>query len=231
MTLTTILVIAKAPVPGRVKTRLCPPCTPEEAASLAEGALIDTLNTAINTPADHHVIALDGYPGEWLPSGFQIFAQRGDGLDERLAAAFADVFATEAEAQRVVLIGMDTPQITTQDLIAARDMLATHDAVIGLAEDGGWWCIGLQARNDDVFIGVPMSLETTGVQQLRRLSHHKLSVAHLRKLRDVDTFTDAVAVACENDAVGCAQTRVFAQRVEEVNHRVTTELAKETQSR
>lgn len=213
----TLLVIAKAPVAGRVKTRLSPPCTPMEAADLAEGALIDTLRTVIGCPADRHVIALDGQPGPWLPPGFEVFAQRGDGLDERLAAAFADVFNTEAEPHRVVLVGMDTPQVTADDLAIASGLLTTHDAVIGMAHDGGWWCIGLNARNDEVFLRIPMSLKTTGDEQLRRLMDHDLRVAHLRPLLDVDTFDDALAVAAELNATGHASS--FAARVVNVQQR------------
>jgi glycosyltransferase A (GT-A) superfamily protein (DUF2064 family) len=99
-----LLVIAKAPEPGRSKTRLCPPCSPEQAAALAEAALTDTLRAVAATPADERVLVLDGTPGDWLPEGFRVVPQRGDGLDERLAAAFADAGGP------ALLIGMDTPQ-------------------------------------------------------------------------------------------------------------------------
>ncbi len=99
--------IAKAPVPGRVKTRLCPPCTPAGAAALAEAALGDTLAAvARSRRAGRRVLVLDGEPGPWLPRGFEVVPQRGDGLAERLAAAFADVGGP------ALLIGMDTPQVS-----------------------------------------------------------------------------------------------------------------------
>ena len=87
----TVLVIAKQPVPGRVKTRLVPPCTHEQAAALAEAALTDTLHTVLTVPASHRVLVLDGEPGPWLPPGFDVVPQCGGLLDERLAAAFAAV--------------------------------------------------------------------------------------------------------------------------------------------
>ena len=83
---TTLLVIAKQPVPGRVKTRLVPPCSHEQAASLAEAALADTLRAVLATPARRRVLVLDGEPGPWLPAGFDIAAQCEGPLDERLAA-------------------------------------------------------------------------------------------------------------------------------------------------
>ena len=76
----TLLVIAKEPVPGRVKTRLTPPCTPQEAAALA-----DTLHTVLKAPARRRVLALDGTPGPWLPPGYDVVAQSSGGLDERIA--------------------------------------------------------------------------------------------------------------------------------------------------
>ena len=83
-TATTLLVIAKQPVPGRVKTRLVPPCTHEQAAALAEAALADTLDTVLMLPARRRVLVLDGRPGPWLPPGFDIVPQCGGPLDERL---------------------------------------------------------------------------------------------------------------------------------------------------
>ena len=101
------VVIAKEPVPGRVKTRLTPPFTPAEAALLAEAALADTLAAVAAAPVSRHVLALDGAPADWLPAGFDVIPQRGGGLDERLAAAFADTHATLPLP--MVLVGMDTP--------------------------------------------------------------------------------------------------------------------------
>ena len=78
----TVIVIAKTPVAGRVKTRLCPPCTADEAAAIATAALSDTIATVRSTPGfTRHVIALDGVAGPWIPHGFDIVAQRGDGLE------------------------------------------------------------------------------------------------------------------------------------------------------
>src|SRR5579864_5835134 len=87
-----VLVIAKEPVAGRVKTRLTPPFTPQEAAMLAEAALADTLHAVCSAGAVRRVLALAGQPGSWLPDEFDVIGQRGAGLDERLACAFADAW-------------------------------------------------------------------------------------------------------------------------------------------
>ncbi|MGE5135739.1 MAG: TIGR04282 family arsenosugar biosynthesis glycosyltransferase [Gemmatimonadota bacterium] len=184
----TLLVIAKQPVPGRVKTRLVPPCTHEQAAALAEAALTDTLHTMLMVPARRRVLVLEGEPGPWLPAGFEIVPQCGGPLDERLASAFAAVSGP------ALLIGMDTPQVTpgllTVDWRAA-------DAWFGPAADGGFWALGLRVPDPALLRGVPMSTPATGAVQRARLLAAGLRVADLPRLRDVDTAADAVAVACE----------------------------------
>ncbi|MET7334450.1 TIGR04282 family arsenosugar biosynthesis glycosyltransferase [Nonomuraea sp. NPDC005650] len=188
-----LLVIAKEPVPGKVKTRLTPPCTPREAAALAGAALEDTLRTVARVPVARRVIALDGAPGAWLPAGFTVVPQRGDGLDERLAAAFDD--AHRLSPAPIVLIGMDTPQVSVGLLAEAVSLLGVHDAVFGPATDGGFWLLGLRAPDPDLLLGVPMSEPTTGEIQLNRLIEAGMSVACLPCLTDVDTMADAVEVA------------------------------------
>ncbi|MEU9836863.1 TIGR04282 family arsenosugar biosynthesis glycosyltransferase [Streptosporangium sp. NPDC048047] len=190
-----IVVIAKEPLPGRVKTRLTPPFTPAEAAALASAALADTLDAVARVPVRHRVLALRGRTGPWLPPGFTVLPQRGDGLDERLAAAFDD--AHRAHPEPVVLIGMDTPQVTPSLLMSAMDELVRCDAVFGPAADGGFWLLGLRRPDPALLLGVPMSLPVTGAEQLRRLRAAGLSVGLLPSLRDVDTAEDAAAVAAE----------------------------------
>jgi hypothetical protein len=199
--LTTLLVIAKQPVPGRVKTRLVPPCTHEQAAALAEAALADTLRAVLMAPAARRVLVLDGEPGPWLPPGFDIVPQCGGPLDERLAAAFAAVRGP------ALLIGMDTPQVTPG--LLAVDWQAA-DAVFGPAADGGFWALGLREPDPGLLRGVPMSTSATGAIQRARLVAAGLRVAELPQLRDVDTAADALAVARQ-----APQTR-FAARAGEL---------------
>ena len=187
--MTTLLVIAKEPVPGKVKTRLTPPYTPGQAAMIAEAALEDTLDAVARTPAGRRLLVLDGRPGGWLPRGFDVVAQRGGGLDERLANAFEDAGGP------AVLIGMDTPQVTPAMLVEATGLLEENNAVFGPAEDGGFWLLGLREPQPGLPRGVPMSRSDTGACQLQRLSG--LRVATLVTLTDVDTVADAVRVAAQ----------------------------------
>ncbi|MFI9051067.1 DUF2064 domain-containing protein [Streptomyces sp. NPDC053427] len=188
---TAVLVIAKEPVPGRVKTRLTPPYTPHEAAQLAEAALRDTLQAVTTMPARRRVVVLDGRPGSWLPAGFEIRPQCAGGLDERLAAAFAD------SPGPTLLIGMDTPQVTAQLLAPALqpDAWQHCDAWFGPADDGGFWALGLADPDPRLLRGVPMSTPRTGAAQRARLTDAGLRVRDLPPLRDVDTAADAEHVA------------------------------------
>lgn len=189
--LDAVLVIAKAPVPGRVKTRLVPPLTHVEAARLAEAALADTLRIAGQVPARRHILALDGTPGGWLPAGWRCVDQ-GDGeLDRRLVTAFGHADGP------ALLIGMDTPQLRAEQLAGFDPH--RFDACLGLAIDGGYWAIGLAdpAQAAALIGGVPMSCTSTGARQLRRLLAYRLRVQPLDRLEDVDTYAAAIRVAAE----------------------------------
>lgn len=186
--MTTLLVIAKSPVPGRVKTRLTPPCTSAEAAVLAEAALTDTLRAVLAADAGRRVLVLDGAVGPWLPDGFEVVAQCAGGLDERLAAAF------DACTGPTLLVGMDTPQVTAE-LLASVGELQPDSASFGPAVDGGFWALGLGRPDGSLVRGVPMSRAATGAAQLERLRAAGLRVRVLPTLRDVDTAQDAEAVA------------------------------------
>jgi uncharacterized protein len=187
-----VLVMAKAPVPGKVKTRLCPPLTPSQAAQVAEAALADTLDAVARCHAERKILALDGGAGDWLPEGIEVIPQRGDTFDQRLAAAWADAGGPGIQ------IGMDTPHVSADLLDRCLEMTFRPGttASLGRAADGGWWAIGL-ARSwcIDVFTGVPMSTPATATIQLMRLKAAGHVVAQLPWLNDVDNIDDALLVA------------------------------------
>ncbi|WP_018503875.1 TIGR04282 family arsenosugar biosynthesis glycosyltransferase [Parafrankia discariae] len=189
-----LLVIAKEPVPGRVKTRLTPPYSPAEAARLAAAALADTLDAvaaASRTLRARPMVVLDGQPGPWLPPEFTVVGQTDGPFDVRLAAAFDAV-----HGQPALLIGMDTPQLDQDDLVAAaRRMRAGSDAVLGRALDGGWWALGLRSSDGSLVRGVRTSTAETGAHQRARLRAAGLRVGELAVLRDVDTVADVAPVA------------------------------------
>ena len=193
MTPVQLLLMAKAPVPGLVKTRLCPPCTPEQAAAVAAASLADTVDTLAATPAVRRTLVLSGRIA--VPDGWDIVTQRGVGLGERLANAYADA-AWLGLAQ--ILVGMDTPQLPSALLADAGERLCRDgvDAVLGLAHDGGWWALGLHDHHAaSVLRTVPMSTSDTGERTLLALRARGMRVELLPILRDVDTADDAHAVA------------------------------------
>ena len=202
MTEPAVLVIAKEPLPGHAKTRLCPPCTSHEAAALATAALEDTLAIVASSPARRRILVFEGNPDGWLPPGFELLTQRGTGLAERLGAAFEDAGGP------ALLIGMDTPQLSTDLLAAGLGALTDPDtdAVLGPALDGGYWCIGLKRPSRAVFDGVPMSEATTCAAQRARIRELGMHLREQPALRDVDTFDDALIVARQAPASRFAAT-------------------------
>jgi glycosyltransferase A (GT-A) superfamily protein (DUF2064 family) len=214
--------MAKEPVPGTVKTRLCPPLSPDEAAAVAGAALADTFAAVAACSAERRVVALAGSPGPWLPPGFEVIHQRGASFGERLANAWADVGGPGVQ------IGMDTPQVTAADLDALLPLVGRpgasgpgvaqpalgrtaaqgrlgRTAVLGPAQDGGWWVIGWDGGDAAaVFDGVPMSTGQTGRAQLRRLRRLGFLVVPAPVRRDIDTIADLWAVASAAPALETA---------------------------
>jgi uncharacterized protein len=187
-----LTVIAKQPRAGFVKTRLCPPCTPAEASTIAAAALTDTLDAvdrlvAVLSTAIERVLLFDGDPSDWVRPGWRVVPQRGDGLADRLANGFDDL-------GRGVIVGMETPHVVAS-LGAALDAVRVGRDAIGLATDGGYWAIALGDVDRRVFDGVPMSTSSTGVAQLSRLHSLGRGVARLPSARDLDTFDDLVDAA------------------------------------
>lgn len=185
----TLLVVAKPPVPGRVKTRLCPPLTHAQAADVAAAALDDTLDAVRGLDVAARVLVADG---ALSADGFEVVQQVGGPFDVRLAAAFDDA---ARRGRPALLVGMDTPQLTTALLRQCLAALASGEAVLGAAEDGGWWALGLARPDGALLRGVPTSRDDTGARQARRLREAGLTVHPLPVLRDVDTVDDALAVA------------------------------------
>lgn len=205
--LVSLIVIAKEPLAGRAKTRLGPALGTDGAAALAEACLIDTLEAVATTPASRRVLVLEGEPGDWIPAeaGFEVVSQRPGDLAGSLAGAFADTGGP------AFLVGMDTPQVSPEMITIGIETLASEDvdAVLGPADDGGYWSIGLRAPNADVFAGVPMSADDTGAAQLARLEGLGMRTVELEPLRDIDTIEDARAVAAAAPVSNCA--RVLAE--------------------
>ncbi len=196
----TVLVVAKAPVPGLAKTRLAASVGEKAAADIAAAALLDTLDAVATTPVTHRVVAMTGNLQRACRAdeirarlaGFSVIDQRGDGFAERLANAHAD--AAEL-GQPVLQIGMDTPQVRPDLLAACARRLLTAPAVLGMARDGGWWVLGVaDGTHAGCLREVPMSRPDTGALTCTALERLGIPVALADELCDVDTVDDIAVV-------------------------------------
>jgi uncharacterized protein len=213
---TVLLVMAKAPVAGLAKTRLCPPASPRLAAQIAAASLLDTLQVARSTGRPV-VVALTGdlaeaenpEPLRAALASTDVLTQCGRTFGDRIANAHAAA-GRLYPGSAVLQIGSDTPQVTAGMLNRAANVLerSTVDGVLGPATDGGWWALGLRDPLAAKAIrDVPMSRPDTCDWTLASLHRHLLDVALLPELSDVDTWDDAERVALE-----CGQGR-FADAV------------------
>jgi uncharacterized protein len=191
-----LVVIAEEPRVDGIDGRLSPPWTLQQAVDIRLAALADTLDAVAATPASRRVLALDGQPGPWLPAGFDVVAPRRGSLGNLLFGAFEDCFHVADEP--VVLIGMDTPQITVEHLTSAQLVLDTSaEAVVGATPAGGTWIIGLSYLHPAAFAGVPASGNDTAPAQVERLRECGYRVSITDELRDLGDAQDAIDLAAQ----------------------------------
>ena len=140
-------------------------------------------------------VVLDGEVGSWLRSGVHVIPQRTGPFADRLEGAIEDAFA--AFPAPILLVGMDTPQMAPGHLTTAAETLlkGDTDTILGRADDGGFWIIGIRQPVAGLCNGVPMSTATTGTRQLAQLSALGLRCIEVNPMRDVDVMEDALAVA------------------------------------
>ncbi len=198
----TMLVVAKAPVPGQAKTRLGMTVGDRVAAEIAAAALLDTLDAVAAAAVTARVVALTGDLDAAVHAAelrrrletFTVIDQRGDDFADRLATAHADA-AVLGGGHPVLQIGMDTPQVTTDLLVGCGRRLHDTPAVVGLAHDGGWWVLGLRPpATADWLRMVPMSETNTGELTLKALQDNGFDVTRVEELSDFDVSDDVAAV-------------------------------------
>jgi glycosyltransferase A (GT-A) superfamily protein (DUF2064 family) len=197
----TLLVVAKAPVPGRAKTRLAATVGDQAAAEIAAAALLDTLDAVADTPVAARVVALTGELDAAAGAAeirrrlasFVVIGQRGNDFGDRLANAHTDAAAVDGHP--VLQIGMDTPQVTAELLADCGRRLVESPAVLGFAQDGGWWALGVDAPAFAQCLRVvPMSQPDTGALTLKALRGNGIDVVLLGELADFDVADDVAAV-------------------------------------
>lgn len=194
------MVLAKAPLPGTVKTRLVPPLTAREAAALGAAMLRDTLARIVSIAREGDADCIIAYApsdarssiARLAPQHTVLLAQRGEDLGARLPAAFDD--ARELGYGHVIFVGADSPTLPAATLRAARDALAARGdrAVLAAAYDGGYVLLGIKARHTELFTSVPWGSARVASATRARAAAIGLAVCELAPWYDVD---DAAALA------------------------------------
>ena len=189
-----LAVMAKAPRPGKVKTRLSPPLTPEQASALNICFIRDTTENIRQVTEAGNSVGLVAYTpiGDeaafdgLLPSAFQLLAQRGDGFGERLLHASEDLFACGFSA--VCLIDSDSPTLPQDALSQAVETLlrAGDRIVLGGSDDGGYYLLGVKHPHHRLFEQIDWSTERVFAQTLERAREIGLQAELLPTWYDVD---------------------------------------------
>ncbi len=188
-----ICVMAKAPAPGRVKTRLCPPLSHDEAADLASAFLIDVWRAAANLQGVTTLLSYHGNRNEFPAelNAVHSFPQR----DGDLGARIEHTARTGLEhGDMVLVIGSDLPGLSAPYLQTARNTLLNHDAVLGPSRDGGFYLIGMRQCPVGLLADLPWSAPQTHQATLERLVERGYDVAHAPRFDDVDTVEDLTAL-------------------------------------
>ncbi|NMG02081.1 TIGR04282 family arsenosugar biosynthesis glycosyltransferase [Azoarcus taiwanensis] len=190
--MTRIIVFAKAPVPGRVKTRLIPALGADGAAALARVMLIRTLDVAISSAVGEVELCMDPAPGapSWqgitLPPGLSLSPQEQGDLGERMARAVM----RRIDELPVILIGTDCVQISKVLLRDAANALTRADAVMNPCADGGYALFGLNRFDPSLFEGIAWSTASVAARTLARLAALGWRVHVGREVHDVDSPRD-----------------------------------------
>lgn len=196
-----LVIFAKAPVPGEVKTRLCPPLTPDEASSLHGSLVLDVLEKARGAAGmDRHLACLPAADHVFFKImeeryGVRLLDQAGRDLGERMEGAFRTLF--ERGYRRVVLVGTDVPLLPTSIFAQANGLLGSHDLVLGPALDGGYYLIGLTRAVPPLFTDIPWSTDRVCAMTRAKAEALGLKTALLPAMRDLDTIEDLLAITRE----------------------------------
>ena len=189
-----LIIFSKAPIPGEVKTRLCPPLTPDEAASLHGSMVLDLLERTKRCQGVHRILAcspsLDHPFFKTVGSrhGIQLINQAGEDLGSRMDHAIQAGFSQGFK--NVILIGTDIPSLQPSIVKAAQDQLIDHDVVLGPTYDGGYYLIGLRHPQAELFTDLPWSTDQVCSLTRTKAETLGLSVGDLQHERDLDTLAD-----------------------------------------
>lgn len=220
---TALVVFAKAPIPGQVKTRLCPPLTPDEAATLHGSFVLDTLERSkaavakLRLPMDRFLACAPDASHVFFKimeerHGMRVLDQVGEDLGARMAQAFTTIFALGYT--QVLIVGTDVPSLPLAHYRQALVLLTTHDLVLGPAKDGGYYLIGTTRAIPELFVDIPWSTDQVLALTEQKAQALGLKTVRLPEWRDVDTIDDLHALIAEQaqDAKRPKQEQIFSAR-------------------
>lgn len=213
---TAVALFAKEPSPDRAKTRLAPALSPVQRRALADAMLDDKIAQVSSIDEVSPVLAFDPIEAESpmrarCPERWTLVAQGDGSLGERLSRVCDALFQQGFFA--VILIGADSPTLPAERIIDARDALRSRDAVIGPADDGGYYLLGLARRAPSLFEEIDWSTESVFAQTLAKIDGAGLSCARLPTHYDVDVPEDLARLEAELDA---PEARTLAPRTARV---------------
>ncbi len=198
----TTFVIAKAPAAGSSKTRLVPPLTAEQAATLQRALLVDTLATCREACADVRILHANAGEADLLRPYGPLVLQRGRGLADALSLTFAD-----HRGGPLAIVSSDVAGTPAGALEDAFDRLAAGaDVVLGPALDGGYWLIAMARHHPEPFARIPWSTPAVLGVTLERCRAAGLRVEQVAPARDLDTVVDLDFLATEIDPVRAPET-------------------------
>lgn len=216
-----LIVVAKRPTPGKTKTRLSPPLTPELASALYESFLFDTLDQMRQVADSHHVIAyLDerDYFKRVAPD-FELIPQEGHDLGERLDNALT--FYLSRGYERVAIMDSDSPTLPPVYLSQAFDVLSNGaDVVLGPCDDGGYYLIGIKKPAPRLLREVHMSTPRVAAETMALAKEEGLHLVTLPTWYDIDDVASLSRLIKEidnHDSANATHMRRFLQK-DEIRH-------------
>jgi rSAM/selenodomain-associated transferase 1 len=216
-----LVVLAKAPLPGNVKSRLVPPLSAEQAADLARALLLDQLNHLRSLAGADLYLAFAPAESESMmrrlvPARYRCFPQAGGDLGQRMQAAFAELF--DGGYQRIVLIGGDLPAVPLPFFEQAYAFLRSSEqsVVLGPSSDGGYFLVGCNCLTPQIFSGIDWGQPHVLEQTVARLAAFKIAYQLLPEWFDVDTADDMVnleSLLCRSLGNAMPQTATLLRRL------------------
>jgi rSAM/selenodomain-associated transferase 1 len=218
-----LVIFAKAPIPGEVNTRLCPPLTPDEAATLHGSFVLDMLErtklavVTLQLPFHRYLACAPSSELVFFKimeerQGVRLLDQVGEDLGQRLHHTCVDLFAKGYK--EVIIVGTDVPTLPLSVYQEAFTMLGRSDVVLGPARDGGYYLIGLKQPAEKLFTGVPWSTDQVLAVTQQQAKMLGLSVGLTTAWHDVDTIADlqTLITECREDHKKPKQDRTFSMR-------------------